>query len=197
MPTHPRATFRSFASQPRCLSSSPNLFRDNGSSWDSVEGTGTPADHDHTAGGDGGVLTNDQHDGYSDWTEIAAPASPGANVARLYAADDGGATKLYYKDSAGTVYELPTIVTGGGGSGAPADASYITTSASDCDMLVRKASVTVGPRVLSTPCDSKSAMTSCSLRSRTPFANSDPCGPMPNARSSMYTPMAAMNAPAA
>lgn len=106
------------------------LERDNGSSWDSVEGTGTPADHNHTAGGDGGVLTNDQHDGYSDWTEIAAPSAPGANKARLYAADDGGATKLYYKDSADTIYELPTIVTGGGGSGAPADATYITTSSS-------------------------------------------------------------------
>jgi hypothetical protein len=105
------------------------LERDNGSSWDSVEGTGTPADHSHTAGGDGGVLTNDQHDGYSDWTEISAPATPSANIARLYAADDGGLTKLYYVDSAGTVYELPTIVSGGSGSGAPSNATYVTTTA--------------------------------------------------------------------
>jgi hypothetical protein len=107
------------------------LERDNGSSWDSVEGTGTPADHNHTAAGDGGVLTNDQHDGYSDWAEIAAPSTPGANKVRLYAKDDGGTSKLYYKDDGGTEYELPTIVSGGGGSGAPSNATYVTTSASN------------------------------------------------------------------
>lgn len=43
--------------------------------------------------------------------EISAPANPAANDARIYVKDDGsGNTKLYYRDSAGTEYEL-----GGGG----------------------------------------------------------------------------------
>ncbi len=51
----------------------------------------TPTDHNHTsAGGDGGVLTNDAHDGYSDYTEIATPSAPGANTARLFVRDNGG-----------------------------------------------------------------------------------------------------------
>jgi hypothetical protein len=62
-----------------------------------------PTDHDHTAGaGDGGVLTNDEHDGFSEYGEIATPANPAANKVRLYAKDDGGVSKLYYRDSAGT-----------------------------------------------------------------------------------------------
>lgn len=41
--------------------------------------------------------------GYADFTEIAAPAAPAANVARLYVKDDGaGTTVVAYKDSAGT-----------------------------------------------------------------------------------------------
>lgn len=44
--------------------------------------------------------------GYVDLTEIAAPASPAANVARYYAVDDGGTTKLQVKDSAGVTNDL-------------------------------------------------------------------------------------------
>lgn len=47
--------------------------------------------------------------GYIDQPEAAAPASPAANTLRLYTADDGsGNTRLYAKDSAGTVYTLTT-----------------------------------------------------------------------------------------
>lgn len=41
--------------------------------------------------------------GYHDFAEITAPASPGANIARLYAFDDGGVTRLGIKDAAGAV----------------------------------------------------------------------------------------------
>ena len=39
--------------------------------------------------------------GYLDLTEIAAPAAPGANIARLYVKDASTVTRLAYKDSAG------------------------------------------------------------------------------------------------
>jgi hypothetical protein len=41
--------------------------------------------------------------GYLDVAEISAPANPSANVARLYAYDDGGTTRLRFRDSAGLV----------------------------------------------------------------------------------------------
>lgn len=60
---------------------------------------------------------------YIDIGEQSAPSAPSANVARLYAKDDGGATKLCYKDSAaselcigtgaGTVTSVGQTFTGG------------------------------------------------------------------------------------
>jgi len=52
---------------------------------------------------------------YIDWPEIAAPSNPAANTARMYAKDDAGATKLFFRDSAGTETEMGG---GGGSSGA-------------------------------------------------------------------------------
>lgn len=49
---------------------------------------------------------------YQTFTEMAAPGSPSANDARLYAKDDGGTTKICMKDSAGTE---TCIGSGGGG----------------------------------------------------------------------------------
>lgn len=51
--------------------------------------------------------------GYIDLYEITAPANPAANAGRLYVADDGGTSKLYFKDSSGTVTGL---LEGGGSS---------------------------------------------------------------------------------
>jgi hypothetical protein len=106
------------------------LYRDSGSAWELVEAA--TAAHDHTSAADGGVLTNDEHDGYSEYLQIATPGTPPSNSIRVYAKDKAGTATLYYIDEAGTEFELPTIVTGGGGggSGAPADAPYITTAAS-------------------------------------------------------------------
>lgn len=42
-------------------------------------------------------------DGYLDLTEITAPASPAANIARLYCVDQASATRLAFKDSAGNI----------------------------------------------------------------------------------------------
>jgi len=56
---------------------------------------------------------------YMDITEMSAPSAPAANVARFYAKDDGGVTKLCYKDSVGT----ESCVGAGGGA-----ANYYTNS---------------------------------------------------------------------
>lgn len=49
---------------------------------------------------------------YIDIKEVSAPINPQPNVARLYAGDDSGVTKLYFKDNFGTITTL-----GEGGSG--------------------------------------------------------------------------------
>ncbi|TXH17164.1 MAG: hypothetical protein E6R03_04405, partial [Hyphomicrobiaceae bacterium] len=41
-----------------------------------------------------------------DFDENASPGTPDSNVGRLYAADDSGLTTVYWKDSAGNVYNL-------------------------------------------------------------------------------------------
>ena len=51
-------------------------------------------------------------EGFVDLDEIATPANPAANIARIYAFDDGGTTKLAFRDSAGA----ETVVGAGGGS---------------------------------------------------------------------------------
>ena len=48
-------------------------------------------DHNHTIlPNDGGVLTNDEHDGYSDYLEITDPGTPDANHKRLWLDDIAG-----------------------------------------------------------------------------------------------------------
>lgn len=47
-------------------------------------------------------LVNLAQTGYHDLTEISAPSSPSANIARIYAKELSGATKIAYKDAAGT-----------------------------------------------------------------------------------------------
>jgi len=61
---------------------------------------------------------------YTDFAEIAAPSNPSANIARLYAKDDGaGVTRMYFKNSAGT----ETVV--GGRIALIADTTYNVGSA--------------------------------------------------------------------
>jgi len=58
--------------------------------------------------------TNSLGANYFDMTEQAAPSAPGVNVARVYAKDDAGTTKVCYQDSAA----VETCV-GAGGGGSP------------------------------------------------------------------------------
>ncbi|KKK48495.1 hypothetical protein LCGC14_3144520, partial [marine sediment metagenome] len=54
--------------------------------------------HDHTAADGSGPLTDDEHDGHSEYDEIAAPGAPAANKLRVYVADDSGITRPYAVD---------------------------------------------------------------------------------------------------
>lgn len=45
--------------------------------------------------------------GFIDLAEVATPSNPAANVARLYALDVAGLTKLQYRDSSGNITTLP------------------------------------------------------------------------------------------
>jgi hypothetical protein len=66
-------------------------------------------DHDHTATDGSGVLTNDEHDGYSQYTEISDPGGGGSNTCRLYARDNGaGKTELVAVFSSGAVQVIAT-----------------------------------------------------------------------------------------
>lgn len=83
----------------------------NGTSWvNETPAAGGGGPHDHTASDGSGVLTGDEHDGYSEYAEIAAPATPASGKVRFYAKVDG---HLYQKDDAGTETDLAA---GGGAS---------------------------------------------------------------------------------
>jgi len=51
-------------------------------------------DHDHTEAGDGGVLTNDVHDGYSDYAAISTPSNPTQDTGRIFTRLDGSNTAV-------------------------------------------------------------------------------------------------------
>lgn len=69
----------------------------------------TPTSHNHTTADGTGVLTNDEHDGFIEMAEIAAPATPASGKVRVYPKADG---HLYQKDDAGAETDL----TSGGAS---------------------------------------------------------------------------------
>lgn len=71
------------------------------SAADSVTIAGSTIDHNHTAGGDGGVLTNDLHDGYMQIAEIATPSSPPADSGRLFTRANGSTIELVFMSSQG------------------------------------------------------------------------------------------------
>lgn len=56
-------------------------------------------------------VVNQTMTGYADITEISAPSAPASNVARLYAVDDGGVTRVAYKDSGGQSRYLGAVST--------------------------------------------------------------------------------------
>ena len=75
------------------------------------------AAHDHTTADGSGILTNDEHDGYSNYIAIAKPASPAAGAVRLYAKNK----KMYQVDEDGTETDLTA---GGAGGSVATDAIW-------------------------------------------------------------------------
>lgn len=57
--------------------------------------------HDHTLAGEGGVLTDDEHDGFSEYVEIATPAAPAADKGRLFAGVINTETELFWRRPSG------------------------------------------------------------------------------------------------
>jgi hypothetical protein len=96
----------------------------------------TPIDHNHTGAGDGGVLTNDDHAGYSQYAEVSAPSTPAANRLRLYAKDKSGTSALYYKDDGGTEHDLSAT-----GGGALTIDDGVTTVAGVADLTLSGATI--------------------------------------------------------
>lgn len=85
-----------------------------GSGWVIYNSKGIPLvtskAHDHTAADGSGPLTDDEHDGHSEYDEIAAPGAPATNKLRLYTVDVGGVTSLAIVDSAGVVNTLSAAI---------------------------------------------------------------------------------------
>ena len=67
---------------------------------------GGVADHDHTTADASGVLTNDEHDGFIEIAEIAAPTTPAADKGRIYAFDRYGRTVIRYKTPGGNIFQF-------------------------------------------------------------------------------------------
>ena len=62
----------------------------------------TAMDHNHTTAlNDGGVLTNDLHDGYSQYAKISTPTSPPANSIRWFTRLNGSMIDVILKSALG------------------------------------------------------------------------------------------------
>jgi hypothetical protein len=75
---------------------------------------------------------------YLDFAETSPPSSPGTDVARLYAKDVSGTTKLAFKDSTGT----ETVLGAGGGGVSDGDKGDITVSGSGATWTIDNDAVT-------------------------------------------------------
>ncbi len=92
------------------------------------------------------VLAGLQLGAYLDFAETSPPSSPGADIARLYAKDVSGVTKLAFKDHAGTETVLGSG-NGGGGAIVPPQGRLTLTSG----LPVLAADVTGAATIFYTP----------------------------------------------
>lgn len=101
------------------ISGDPVLSVWDGAAW--VALVAAAADHSHTAtAGDGGVLTADEHDSFSEYAEVATPSAPASGKARLYPKADG---LFYGLDDAGVERAL-----GGDVKRVTADVAFAATT---------------------------------------------------------------------
>jgi hypothetical protein len=85
------------------VSSTDNaIVRFDGTTGKSFQNSGVTIDDSNNVAG----VVNLTQTGYTDLTEISAPSSPAANVARLFARDVTAKTQLAFKDSTGTIIDL-------------------------------------------------------------------------------------------
>ena len=91
---------------------SHRYFLWNGTVWiELTSGGGGPfIDHDHTATGDGGILSGDKHDTFSEYIALGTPpATPSSNRVRVFAETFNASAlgdRLVYKDDQGLYHLL-------------------------------------------------------------------------------------------
>jgi hypothetical protein len=112
------------------------FFWSDGAAWNAItldygQLTGLPSsftpsahDHDSTGAGHGGILTNDAHDGYSQYDVITTPSTPAAGKGRVYFKTVSGASRFHYVSDDGQEFIVPDPT-----SGAPTAATYVTGAA--------------------------------------------------------------------
>lgn len=81
--------------------------------WTGLAWVGGGGDHNHTStAGDGGELTNDEHDGYSEYDEISTPTNPDQNSFRFFARAQGESIQVVVISSTGQEEVLATLLDG-------------------------------------------------------------------------------------
>jgi hypothetical protein len=102
------------------------LLRADGTAGATVQTSGVVVSDANSVSG----VVNLAQTGYTDLTEISAPATPAVNVARLYSRDDSGITRLFFKNSSGGQIPIePNILPqdfGAVGDGTTDDTAAIT-----------------------------------------------------------------------
>ena len=84
------------------------VVRFNGTSGKNIQNSGVTIDDTNNITG----VVNFTQTGYQDISEITTPTNPATNVGRLYVADSGGTTTLFFRDSVGTETNLLVDATG-------------------------------------------------------------------------------------
>jgi len=67
------------------VASGNTLMYVDGNGFSVADANQSVADHNHTSATDGGVLTDDAHDGYSEYDGISVPSAPATNKLRIFA----------------------------------------------------------------------------------------------------------------
>ena len=80
-----------------------------GTAWVELE-TGAPFDHDHNATDGSGELTNDEHDGYSEYDEIGTPTDPAQNSLRIFSRANGDSIEWVVRSSQGQEVVMATLL---------------------------------------------------------------------------------------
>jgi hypothetical protein len=88
---------------------------------------GVGSDHNHTAPGDGGILTNDRHDGYIQLDVVAAP-SAGTDMVRVSGSDfaAGDCRALFVSETGGNVWIGNSQIRGAAGTFSVESAGPLT-----------------------------------------------------------------------